>query len=397
MIKNSFNQIIPTVEYLLSGKNKNKRIKEISNKKKYDKVILILVDAFGWRFFEKFKKNIRFLKEAEKKGTILKLTSQFPSTTTAQVTTILTDVPVSEHGMYEWRYFEPELDNIIIPLKFSWSTSKKANTLKGKVKNLETIYPSNNFYERFKKERISSYYFIKKPCLKSPFNKTVCKGVNFVTSENWDDSVKKITEIINRPEKAYYFLYIDGVDEKGHDFGPNSKEFKNEIIKSFEGINNLVEKIKGAKNTLLMVTADHGLSEINPKTTIYLNKIFPEIKKFLKRNKKGNLLVPAGGPRDMFLYVKEECLDELKNKLDLILKNKAEVYKTKDLLNQKIFGVGKPSIKFLSRLGNLVILPYLGESVWWYRKGIFEQKYYGHHGGLTKEEMEIPLILFPIK
>ncbi len=44
-------------------------------------------------------------------------------------------------------------------------------------------------------------------------------------------------------------------------------------------------------------------------------------------------------------------------------------------------------------MGNLVILAYKGESVWWYQKNRFEQKFYGHHGGLTKEEMEIPLIL----
>jgi hypothetical protein len=47
----------------------------------------------------------------------------------------------------------------------------------------------------------------------------------------------------------------------------------------------------------------------------------------------------------------------------------------------------------LSRLGNLVILPYEQESVWWYEKG-FEQKHYGHHGGLTPQEAEIPLLLY---
>ena len=28
----------------------------------------------------------------------------------------------------------------------------------------------------------------------------------------------------------------------------------------------------------------------------------------------------------------------------------------------------------------------------WYEPGKFEQKYYGHHGGLTPQEMEIPLL-----
>jgi hypothetical protein len=44
------------------------------------------------------------------------------------------------------------------------------------------------------------------------------------------------------------------------------------------------------------------------------------------------------------------------------------------------------------RAGDLVILPYEGETVWWFEKDKYEQKFRGHHGGLTKQEMEIPLI-----
>jgi hypothetical protein len=49
---------------------------------------------------------------------------------------------------------------------------------------------------------------------------------------------------------------------------------------------------------------------------------------------------------------------------------------------------------FRARAGDLVILPYRGEAVWWYEKDKFFQKYYGHHGGLTPQEMEIPLLLW---
>ena len=50
------------------------------------------------------------------------------------------------------------------------------------------------------------------------------------------------------------------------------------------------------------------------------------------------------------------------------------------------------SQQFRGRAGDLVILPYPGESVWWFEKNKFEQKFLGHHGGLTKQELEIPLI-----
>jgi hypothetical protein len=50
------------------------------------------------------------------------------------------------------------------------------------------------------------------------------------------------------------------------------------------------------------------------------------------------------------------------------------------------------SPRFCARAGDLVILPYRYESVWWYEKNKYAQRYYGHHGGLTVQEMEIPLL-----
>lgn len=84
-------------------------------------------------------------------------------------------------------------------------------------------------------------------------------------------------------------------------------------------------------------------------------------------------------------------LDEAQQLLAKGLESKADVVKTDDLIAQGYFG---PEISDALRahLGNLVVLAYRYESVWWYEKGKFEQKYYGHHGGPTPQEMEIPLL-----
>ena len=102
----------------------------------------------------------------------------------------------------------------------------------------------------------------------------------------------------------------------------------------------------------------------------------------------------GGAPRDLFLYVKPEHQDEAHAMLSSGLTGRAEVVRTSEMIQAGFFGTVSP--RLLDRLGNLTVLPYRYESVFWYEKGVFEQKYYGHHGGLTPEEMLIPLAALEI-
>jgi hypothetical protein len=152
---------------------------------------------------------------------------------------------------------------------------------------------------------------------------------------------------------------------------------------------------RGKKRILFLMTADHGQVEINPETTIYLNTSaqFAGVERFLKTNRNGELLVPAGSARDMFLYIKDDLLEEAQSFLAARLEGKADVVKVESLIEDGYFG-SEISSRFRERVGNLVILPYAHESVWWYEKNKFEQLFYGHHGGLTPQEMETILYSF---
>jgi hypothetical protein len=39
-----------------------------------------------------------------------------------------------------------------------------------------------------------------------------------------------------------------------------------------------------------------------------------------------------------------------------------------------------------------VVLPHHGEAVYWHEPGRFVQQLHGQHGGLSPQEMEIPLV-----
>ena len=51
-----------------------------------------------------------------------------------------------------------------------------------------------------------------------------------------------------------------------------------------------------------------------------------------------------------------------------------------------------PGERLQARVGDLVVLPRIGDAVYWREPGRFDQHLRGQHGGLSAAEMEIPLV-----
>lgn len=372
------------------------RIKEAFASKKYDAVVLFFIDAFGWRFFERFQDN-PFLKRIAKNGTIEKLTSQFPSTTSAHVTTIHTGLPVGVSGVHEWYYYEPTVDQVIAPLLFSSVGEYERETLKAKGANPALIYPKGILYSELKKMGVESFNFGLRDYTPSTYTKAIMEGSEIRSFKTLTEAFINMGLLLEKQNKpTYIHLYFDKIDAIGHLYGPTSPQIEAEIQTFLLMMEYYFDRIFKDKKILFLMTADHGMCEIDPKTTTYLNQgpRFMGFERFIKTNRQGKLLVPAGSPRDMFLYIKNESLDEAQEFLAKRLEDKADVVKTETLIQEGYFGP-QVSERFRERVANLVVLSYRYESVWWYEKDKFEQKYYGHHGGLTPQEMET--ILYSIE
>jgi predicted AlkP superfamily pyrophosphatase or phosphodiesterase len=395
-----FANIPTTITYLLTGEGESGLPLDVLGNlpRKYDKVILFFVDAFGWRFFERYADKYPFLKTIMRDGMISKLTSQFPSTTAAHTTCMNTGLNDGQSGIYEWHYYDPLVDDIITPLMFSYARDKERDTLKRSTIPPEAFYPRQTLYQSLKDKGVVSYIFLHNNYAHSTFSDVTCRGGIIVPFRPLANALESLTEMVLKQKAPpyYYYLYFDRIDAMGHAHGPDSPQFEQEADAFLIAMERLFYNSLHGKtsNTLFLMTADHGMSEVNPQTTFYLNKEMKDIEQYLKTNRKGKLLVPAGSARDMFLYVQEERIDEAIAYLQQVLQGRAEVYKVADLIAQHFFSPStqNPSQTFLERAGNVVILPYRGESVWWYEEGVFEMRFRGHHGGLTPEEMEIPLL-----
>jgi predicted AlkP superfamily pyrophosphatase or phosphodiesterase len=356
----------------------------------YENVILCFIDGFGWRHFEKFGSH-PFLDRFTRHGAAVKLTSQFPSTTSGHVTCIHSGLNVGQSGIFEWNYYEPLLDAMIVPLLFSFSGTGERDQLKATGIDPKRLYPTHTLYQDLKQLGVSATIFQHREYTPSTYSNILFKGANARGFKTLPETLLNLRSTLESAKgKNYFFLYYDKIDTISHDYGPASVHVEAEADMFLHCMESFMAKTKKGK-TLFLLTADHGQSEVDPATTLYLNKAFPGFERFIRTNQKGQLLVPGGSCRDLFLYIKDELLDEAQQLLADGLAGKADVVKTADLIAQGYFG---PEISdaFRAHVGNLVVLSYRYESVWWYEKGKFEQKYYGHHGGLTPQEMEIPLL-----
>jgi hypothetical protein len=111
----------------------------------------------------------------------------------------------------------------------------------------------------------------------------------------------------------------------------------------------------------------------------------------LKQGKTGKTILPTGSARDVFLHVKEEKLIETLRLLTEKVGGKAKIIETKDALNRGLFGHGEVTREFIDRAGNLLILPYGNETVFFEHFPDMKYNPVGQHGGLNEEEMLVPL------
>ena len=364
---------------------------------KYEAVCLFLVDGFGWRFLEEFQET-PFLRWAEREGSITKLTSQFPSTTAAHLTTLHTSLPVGEHGIFEWIYYEPDLDALIAPLLFSFAGTSERDTLKPAGVKPRRLLPTSTFYHLLKKGGVASTILQHREYTPSTYSNIMFAGATARGYRTLAETLVNLSLMVaaSKPP-AYFVLYYDRIDAVCHEYGPNAPQTEAEILTFLMTMEQVFLKAMASnqRKIICLLTADHGHVETDPATTIYLNRDprFAGLEAMLRKDKQGKPIIPAGSPRDFFLYIEPGQMEAAEGLLKRGLEGKAEVRRVPEMIEAGFFGpVISPALR--ARAGDLVILPYAGESVWWYEKDRFEQRFRGHHGGLTPAEMEIPLLMW---
>lgn len=327
-----------------------------SLKKNPRNVIYVLVDALGSEIIKKHPKKAGFLISNQKDV----LTTVFPSTTTSATTTAMTGLPPLVTGWIGWQQFVKEEGKHVIffqnkdyydeNYQFDYNISEKYVP---RVNHYDLIKEKNSdvlVHEIFPKFRQSEHVSI-------------------------DKQVDTCLSIIKDDQKHFVYMYWDKVDTLLHDFGTEAKEVNHEIGLVNDALKRLFESVN--KDTLIIVTADHGHIDVQPKMILE----YEEIASMLKEK-------PALESRCTAFYVKDEYKDIFPEVFDKYFRDYFVLYQSDELLKTKIFGKGHQHQNFRGYLGDFVSI-----AIDKYAFGLLNKKpHKSTHAGLTKDEMLIPLI-----
>ncbi len=359
-----------------------------------NKVVLLVIDGFGFKQFINHLKEDRFLINLTNQGEVYPLTSVFPSQTTNALTTLNTGLTPQEHGLFEYFIYLKDV-GVVNALQFERLGSRLRDRLIDKRFDPSILLlQDRNIHKTLKQEGIRTFTHVNASNAFSVLSKLIFNGSKIIPSAKVSDTIVKLRKNIeeNSGKSAYFFVHIDTLDTIAHEYGPDSYEYSAELSSiTYLLYRELVQKLetKTAKETLLLMTADHGGLNIDPKETTYLNCL-PKAILNLQVGKNRKTIMPIGGPRELFLHIKEDKLVETKEWLIQKIGNKAQIIETKQAAEKGLFGVGIPEREVVERTGNLMILPYGKETVWYENSDANRISFLGQHGGLHEEEMRVP-------
>lgn len=357
------------------------------------KVVLLFVDGFGYDMWLKCNSLQGFFRTFSEKGVLSPITTVFPSTTAAAVTTINTGLTPQEHALPEWTVYFREIAMTIETLPFAPLGSKLRDKLLEAGADPKMLYKGRTVYQALGESGVKSFSLLPKPLDRTAYSQLTRKGSYVIPYIKPSDAVIQLRKALEGENgMAYFNLYIDTVDSCTHFYGPHTEESCAEISNlSYLFERGLIEKIgrETAEETLVLITADHGHTYLDPGKTIYLNKYRTLSESYAVES--GRPIPPTGSPRDVFLHIREEKLESMKEFLKKELEGVASVMETKEAMEMELFGRGRPKKEFYERVGNLLVLPYRGKSVWYEHIEGEKFKLLGMHGGLSRDEMLIPL------
>lgn len=370
--------LMATIENALGGRSRYKSLSKLNppDLKDSKNVVLMLIDGLGYDYLMKNSKGTVFSENI--KG---KITSVFPSSTSAAIPTLLTGLSPQEHGMTGWFMYLREFGSQIIPLPFIPRLKGGSNL--GKLIKLKEIFNIKPISDRLK---VKPYLVQGNKILNSDFTVASAgraKRMGYNKVGGYFRAIKKIINSNN--QRKFIYAYYSEHDSLCHKHGSANKKVLRHFKKLTEKLETFLKSIEGTKTTII-ITADHGMTDIHASKRINVRD-HPRLKE--------TLAMPlCGEHRFVYAYVRPSKQKEFERYVKVKLKHCCELFKSEELLSKKYFGLFNIHDEFKNRIGDYILI--MKDNYGIYDNPIYQKKdhyHIGDHGGISSEELYVPLIV----
>lgn len=357
-------------------------------------LILFLIDGLGSEVVNKVLTKVPVLNRLSEKNLLHSITSVFPSTTAAALTTVHSGLTPKEHGILEWNLYFQEVQCLMESLPNRPVSTTEMSDVHNIELSPQSLFSGTTIYQHLQKARVKSIMIIPLDLIGSTYVNAIGRGARILGYKSLSDLFSLLLRVlISSEEQTYIYVYWPDVDSTMHIYGTKANESREKIFDFFHALERFIRSVDTyiAEQTGCILTSDHGFVDINPDKALYLN-MFEELTRQYKTMGNGIKMLPFGGPRDVFLAVKESSLFQTVDYLKNVLKDFADVIYLNDQYRTRFFGKGKEHSEFNFRLGNILILPRDNNSIWYEYLPNQRLTSCGHHGGLSQDEMMVPFV-----
>ena len=337
-------------------------------------VVLLVVDGLGRTQLESGPAPAL---RASLRGT---MTSVFPSTTASAVTTFFTGLAPAEHAVTGWFTWLGEIGSIVAPLPFTTRSGRRDLASLGI--SAEDVFVGPGVFERVRAE---CHAVQPADLVDSSYSRAHTRGATPRGFQGLEALVDTVLDVVRHARRrTYVYAYWPVLDTLSHKFGASSTRTRRHLRAIDRGFERLRAGLAGT-GTLLLVTADHGFVDIGPESRLNAASI-PGLAPMLSRPL-------CGEPRLAYCYVRDDCRGDFAARAEERLNGAARVVDSASMIDEGWFGLAEPHPRLRERVGDFALVM---RSDYVIRDRIAGEKRFRHlgaHGGVSRDEMEVPLIV----
>ncbi|MFP4129980.1 MAG: alkaline phosphatase family protein [Halorhodospira sp.] len=338
-------------------------------------VILWLIDGLGDHYLARHPDSA--LARDRARG----MTSVFPPTTSAALTSVATGLPPRAHGVTGWFMYVHELGAVTAWLPFGPRVGR------GQWVDLEPesarLLEREPLWGRFEAEPhvVQPAWLVDTPYSRA----TTGESARRHGYQGLAGLIETLSGIARAPggQRRFVYAYWPELDALCHQHGVGSTAAQEHFRAIDDAWQRLLTEVAGT-GTVVLGIADHGLIDTAPERTLYLAD-HPEL--------AATLALPlCGEPRAAYCYLRNGAEADFQAYVRERLGHVCQAVPSEELLAAGWFGPAPEHPQLRRRIGDWVLLPADG----WVIKdrlvgeGAFGQV--GVHGGVSAAEQRVPLI-----